>query len=332
MRCSSAVVLSTLAVGGAAAAHHGRHASFHARRQAEVKRSADGAVNWDAVAYDLKDVDWSKINWSSVFASPSATPTPTPAAKPAPTPTPEAKKETPSSAPAAPKPAASSQAAQPKTDSNPISDLVSDVMVGVASVANKLGAKIGKNDKSNNGGIWIGSDSDWQMEITNGGSQTTVFFCWKANGFSGMSINVNVPDISVGLEPGKKVNLSFAPNVPAACAPASANSKLAMFGGVDETWAEVTFGQYGAFDVSRNVNMQGTSISMKGSKCTSDMNTCVFKCKNPALTTCEKGTDYDLFNCDSSNGGGGGYDPVMAGTGGGCSMGSNGEKIKVTFS
>lgn len=34
MRYSSALVLSTLAVGQAAAANHNRHASFHARRQA----------------------------------------------------------------------------------------------------------------------------------------------------------------------------------------------------------------------------------------------------------------------------------------------------------
>ncbi len=35
MRCSSAVVLSTLAIGGATAAHlNHRHASFHERRQA----------------------------------------------------------------------------------------------------------------------------------------------------------------------------------------------------------------------------------------------------------------------------------------------------------
>lgn len=205
-------------------------------------------------------------------------------------------------------------------------------MADVASVANKLGAKVGKNNKSDNGGIWIGDDSAWQMEITNSGRQATVIFCWRANGFSGMSINVNAPDISVGLKPGQKISLSFAANVPAACAPASDNSRLAIFGGIDDTWAEVTFGQNGAFDVSRNVNMKGTKISMTGSKCTSDMNTCVFKCKDPASAFCEKGTDYDLFNCGSGNGGGGGYDPIMAGTGGGCAMDSNGEKIKVIFS
>lgn len=339
MRCSSAVVLSTLAVGGAAANVHGRHASFHARRQADSKRSAGAEVNWKDVAYDLKNVDWNAINWSSVFASPAAKPTSAPAApqqqKATPTPTSEAKKEpaaTSAAAPVAEKPASSSQAAKPSSSvGDKISNVVDDVMFGVASIANKMGAKVGTNSKTNNGGIWIGSDSAWGMEVTNTGSQQAVFFCWKANGFSGMSINVNVPDISVGLQPNQKVDLSFAPNVPAACAVANSNSKLAMFGGVDDTWAEVTFGEWGAFDVSRNVNMKGSTISMVGSKCTSDMNTCVFKCKNGS-DTCEKGTDYDLFNCDASNGGGGGYDTKMAGTGGGCSMGSSSEKIKVSFS
>lgn len=147
-----------------------------------------------------------------------------------------------------------------------------------------------------------------------------------------MSVNVNVPEISVGLKPGEKVNLSFAPNVPAACAPAFPDTSLAIFGGWDQTWWEVTFGEFGAFDVSRNVNMQGSNIHSKGSKCTSNMDTCVFKCKDSSVKSCEKGTDYDLFNCAASNGGGGGYDSVMAGTGGGCSMGSDGEKVSVIFS
>lgn len=303
----------------------------------DAKRSPGSEVDWTGVAYDLKNVDWSKINWSSVFASPAAKPTSAPAApqqqQATPTPTSEAAKPaaTSAAAPVVEKPASSSQVAVPSNSvSNTISNLVDDGKAIVATIANKMGAKTGSNSKVSNGGIWIGDDSAWGMEVTNAGSQQAVFFCWKANGFSGMSINVNVPDISVGLEPNQKVNLSFAPDVPAACAVANSNSKLAMFGGVDNTWAEVTFGQWGAFDVSRNVNMQGSSISMVGSKCTSDMNTCVFKCKNG--DTCEKGTDYDLYNCDAGNGGGGGYDTKMAGTGGGCSMGSSGEKIKVSFS
>jgi hypothetical protein len=304
------------------------------------KRSPDNAVDWAKVSYDLKDVNWDEVNWSSVFAASSAAAakaTPTPEAVKAQayvSPTPEAKKETPTSAaaPSSIKAAETSAAAPSKTasSSNPIGDVVADVFAGVASIANKLGAQIGKNDKANNGGIWIGDDSEWGMDVTNTGSSEAVFYCWKANGFSGMSINKFIPDVSVGMKAGQTVSLSFAANVPAACAPATAATKLALFGGLDETWAEVTFGNNGAFDVSRNVNMNGCNISMQGSKCKSDMETCVFKCQDPNAQSCEKG--YDLLNCHAGNGGGGGYDTVMAGVGGGCSMASDGERIKVSFS
>lgn len=316
------LVLSTLAVGQAAAATaHNRHASFHARRQADAKRSPDSAVDWTKIAYDLKDVNWDEVNWSSVFNSP----TPTPEAKPAPTPEPKPTHEE------EPKPAEPSVHTENKDVTDVVGDLVSDLFQGVQAVANRLGAKVGVNSKSNNGGIWIGNDSPWQAEFTNDANEDTVLYCWKANGFSGMSINANVPDVSVGLKPGQKVNLSFAAKVPAACAPAYSGTNLAMFGGLDQTWFEVTFGDYGAFDISRNVNMQGNAITAKGSKCTSDMNTCVFKCKDDSVRSCEKGTDYDLFGCGAGTGGGGGYDPIMAGTGGGCAMGSSGETIKVTL-
>ncbi|KAH7397362.1 hypothetical protein BKA66DRAFT_240760 [Pyrenochaeta sp. MPI-SDFR-AT-0127] len=331
MRYTSAVVLSTLAVGQAAAQNlHNRHASFHARRQAEAKRSAGTDVDWDKVAFDLKEVDWEAVNWSSVFASP------TPAAVAQPTPTPEAKKAEPTpevkqaAAPTSEK--AAEPSAKAESVSDKISDIVSDVLSGVEAIASKVGAKIGKNDKSDNGGIWIGTDSAWQAEFINEANKDAVLYCWKANGFSGMSVNVNVPDISVGIKSGQKINLSFAANVPAACAPAFSDTKLALFGGWDQTWWEVTFGQWGAFDVSRNVNMRGNNISSKGSKCTSDMNTCVFKCKDESVASCEKGSDYDLFNCAAGNGGGGGFDTIMQGTGGGCSMGSSSEKVTVTFS
>lgn len=331
MRYTSAVVLSTLAVGQAAAANaHNRHASFHARR--EASKRGDPALDWGKLTYDLKDVDWEKINWSSVFNAPAAA---TPAAeekKPAPvvTPTPEAEKETSAAAPSktkAAEPAAPAPSAKDDS-SNPIGDFVTDAFVGVASIANKLGAKIGKNDKSNNGGIWIGDDSKWGMEVKNNG-EDAVFYCWRENSFTGMSVNAFQPDISVGMKKGQTVKLSFAENVPAACAPATASGKLAMFGGIDNTWAEVTFGSTGAFDVSRNVNMNGCNISMQGSKCLSDMNTCVFMCQDKSAQSCEKG--YELLKCDSGNGGGQGYDPIMAGVGGGCAMGSSGEWIKVSF-
>lgn len=335
MRYSSALVLSTIVVGQAAAANlHNRHASFHARRQAEAKRSADNQVDWSKVAYDLSDVDWDKV-----FAKPTpSAPAPAPAK-------PEAQAAEVKQVDSAPKPSSSSPAPQapskapePTPAKDPLGDILDDVgdivenaLNGLQSMITGLGAKIGKNPKTNENGIWLGKDSKWRAQFTNDNSQDAVLFCWRSNDFKNMCINEMQPEISVGLKSGQSVDISFEENASAACAPVYPGTKLAMFGGVDNTWWEVTMGPQGAFDVSRNVNMNGSNISSKGSKCTSDMDTCVFKCKN-GMSSCEKGTDYDLFNCQSSNGGGGGYDPIMAGTGGGCSMGQNGEVIKVVLS
>lgn len=333
MRYSSALVLSTIVVGQAAAANlHNRHASFHARRQAEAKRSAGmDQVNWSEVAYDLSDVDWDKV-----FAKPAASEAPKPEAQVA-----EAKQvdttPKPSSTSSA-APTTTSKAAEPTATKDPLGDLIDDVgdiidnaLNGLQSMITSLGAKVGKNSKTNQNGIWLGKDSKWRAQFTNDNSQSVVLFCWRSNDFKNMCINEMQPEISVGLKSGQSVDISFEENASAACAPVYPDTKLAMFGGVDNTWFEVTFGPQGAFDVSRNVNMNGNNISAQGSKCKSDMDTCVFKCKN-GMTTCEKGSDYDLFNCGSSNGGGGGYDPIMAGTGGGCAMGQDGETIKVVMS
>jgi hypothetical protein len=338
MRYSSALVLSTMVLSQAAAANlHNRHASFHARRQAEAKRSADNQVDWSKVAYDLSDVDWDKV-----FAKPTPEAAPEPS-KPA---QPEAQVAEAKAVDPAPKPSSSSPAPQapskapeptPAKD-DPLGDLLDDVgdivenaLNGLQSMITGLGAKVGKNPKSNENGIWLGKDSKWRAQFTNDASQDAVLFCWRSNDFKNMCINEMQPEISVGLKSGQSVDISFEENASAACAPVYPGTKLAMFGGVYNTWWEATFGPQGAFDVSRNVNMNGSKISSKGSKCTSDMETCVFKCKN-GMESCEKGTDYDLFNCDSGNGGGGGYDPIMAGTGGGCSMGQSGEVVKVVMS
>jgi hypothetical protein len=318
--------------------------------RSEAKRSPDiNNVNWDAVAYDLKDVDWSAVNWSSVFAStPAAAPTPTPVVEvkkvssaaaptstPIVTPTPAAVVPTPSPKPATSAKAPAYSAAQPSaaapsSGSSGSSGSLSDLVSAGAALVSKIGCKTGVNAVSNNGGIWLGKDSDWRMEVTNAGSSDGAYICWQSNGFTGMIVSQNAPAIAVGLKPGQTVSISFAPNVPSSCAPITSNSAMSMFGGVAETWGEVTFGNFGAFDVSRNVNMHGSNLSMKGSKCVSDMDTCVFKCKDSGASSCETG--YDLYNCGAGSGGGGGYDPVMQGTGGGCAMGQSGEVIQVSFS
>jgi hypothetical protein len=315
--------------------------------RSEAKRSPDtNNVNWNAVAYDLKDVDWNAVNWSSVFAStPAATPTPTPVAEvkkvssaaaptstPVVTPTPVAVVPTPSAKPATSAKAPEYSAAQPSAaaPSSGSSGSLSDFISAGAAMASKIGCKSGVNSLTKNGGIWLGTDSEWRMDVTNAGSSDGAFICWQANGFSGMIVSQSSPAIAVGLKPGEKVSISFAANVPSSCAPITSKSGMSMFGGINESWAEVTYGPTGAFDVSRNVNMHGSNLSMKGSICTSDMDTCVFKCKDSSASSCETG--YDLYNCGPGSGGGGGYDTVMQGTGGGCSMGHSGEVIQVSFS
>lgn len=299
-----------------------------------AKRSADSELDWSKVAYDLSNVDWDKV-----FAKPTPSAAAQPEAQVAEAKQVNAYPQASSSSSATPTPTPTSTqtkapAATSTSASDPLGDLIDgieDALNGLQSMITSLGAKTGKNSKTNVNGIWIGKDSNWRAQFTNDASKDAVLFCWRSNDFKNMCINEMQPEISVGLKSGESVDISFEENASAACAPVYPDTKLAMFGGVDNTWFEVTFGSQGAFDVSRNVNMNGSNISAKGSKCTSDMDTCVFKCKN-GMTTCEKGSDYDLFNCNSSNGGGGGYDSVMAGTGGGCAMGSSGEVIKVTLS
>jgi hypothetical protein len=325
------------------------HASRFLTLDSEAKRTVDTSnVDWSKVAYDLSDVDWNKV-----FPSPAPAPKPeaAPEAQVAKAKAVEAPKEPASPAPAtsAPAPApvqdkapAESKAPAPSSSKDPlgdllddvgdsINDIVSDALNGLQSMITGIGAKIGKNPTSNQNGIWLGKDSKWRAQFTNDNNADAVLFCWRSNDFKNMCLNEMQPEISVGLKSGQSVDISFEENASAACAPVYPDTKLALFGGISNTWWEVTFGSQGAFDVSRNVNMNGSNISSKGSKCTSDMDTCVFKCKN-GMDSCEKGSDYDLYNCESGNGGGGGYDPIMAGTGGGCSMGQNGEVVRVVLS
>ncbi|KAI1565358.1 hypothetical protein PtrEW4_008264 [Pyrenophora tritici-repentis] len=334
MRYSSALVLSTIVVGQAAAANlHNRHASFHARRQAaEAKRNAD-EVDWSKVAYDLGD--------------PADKPADKPAAAAKVTPVAEVevtKEDVPSSSPPMPSPTPSPKPSKPSGDNSiggiigdvlgdvgdAIGEAVDDLMHGVQEVAEKLNCKIGKNDKSNNGKIWIGDDSKYTIEFINNKADDAVLYCWASNGYNGMIVTKFEPEISVAVKSGKSVTLSWAADVPSACAPVFSGTTTSIFGGIDNTWLEMNFGQWGTFDVSRNVNMKGDNISAKGSKCTSDMETCVFVCKN-GMASCEKGSDYTLKNCHSGNGGGGGWDVNVAGVGGGCSMGANSEHIKAVL-
>lgn len=304
-------------------------------------RSKRDGVDWSKVSYDL-----SGVNWDQVFSkTPAAAAAPTPAAQKqeAPAAQPAAASPTPAEAKKASAPssaaAQSSKAAEPSKSpslGDIVDEAVGDLMAGVAAVGAAIDAKVGINSKTSNGGLWVGKDGDWGMDVTNNGPDA-VYYCWIKNGFSGMTVNVNAPAISVGIKSGKTVSISAAPGVSGACAPATTSTGKSSFGGIKNTWAEFTMGdpstspkKMGVFNVSKNVYMKGCDLSMQGSTCTSDKSRCIFECKDKSQDSCETG--YELLNCSASNGGGGGYDPIMQGVGGGCNMPDNGERIKVSFS
>ena len=86
------------------------------------------------------------------------------------------------------------------------------------------------HDKISWDGIWIGGDSKWKAEFTNDRSNEDMMLsCWQAKGFSGMSLNVNNPDILVKVPAGKSIELSFKEKMPSACAPFYASTALAQF-------------------------------------------------------------------------------------------------------
>lgn len=309
----------------------------------EAKR--DG-VDYSKV--DYSGVDWSKVDWDAVFSlknkQPVATPAPEPeqAEKPAPEykapePTPEPK---PSSSKEPVPSSTKEEEKKPEKTEKPslgdkIGDFLENIAEGVEEFCKEKGiGKPGKNDKQPNGAIWLGH-SDWTANFHNGGSKDVWVACWTDSGFTGMTINVNQPWILAKIPVGANQTVSFAPKVAVACAPMYPDTPLGNFGGVKNTWFEANFGPtdgsfVGTFDVSRNTHMNGNSISAVGSKCTSDMDTCVFECADKSVESCTYG--YELKNCHSSNGGGGGYDVVMQGVGGGCNMGATSEHLEVTFS
>lgn len=140
-----------------------------------------------------------------------------------------------------------------------------------------------------------------------------MLMCW---GPAGSWVNAVAPLISHPLAAGESVTVSYAEGASGACSGVYPDTQM-VNGQVSNTWLEYTFaGIYSTYDVSREVNMNGRGISAVGPSCTSDMDTCVFKCSDASAASCWFG--YELFNCHQGNGGGSGYDPSTGGASGGC--------------
>jgi hypothetical protein len=335
MRYSSALVLSTLAIGQAAAGTI-RHAGFHARRHAEQKRSEVDyvqSVDWKKIAEntDYSNVDWSKVNYAKPSSSAAAAPSvaPSSVAPPPPPPAPSSKTEQPSSKPASKPASSAAPSATPVVKANKqvesASGFVNGLIDDIQDWFSELGiGSMGVNSEASNGAIWLGGDGKFTATFKNNFDKDLVLVCWKDLGFT---INTVRPLITVKLPTGKAQKVSFG-SVSGACAPAYKGMAKSTFGGPKETWYEYTTGgDFPTFDVSREPNMKGVSISAtaQNSKCVSDMETCVFKCKNGS-DSCGEAGEYGMFNVDGEKCH---HSDDLAN--GGCLMDNGGDHVDVVF-
>jgi hypothetical protein len=189
-----------------------------------------------------------------------------------------------------------------------------------------LGAMIaGVNAATSAGGIWLGEDGAYKNEITNESGEDIIVVCW---GVAASWINAVQPHITASLPAGQSIWISASAGQTGACSSIHSDTEL-VNGQVKNTWFEFTFGEYGVIDVSREVDMQGHSISVVGPTCTTDMNTCVFKCGNGELVCT---FNYVLENCANGSQPGANYGTYDGAPSGGCGGMGSSATLKTTIS
>jgi len=224
--------------------------------------------------------------------------------------------------------AASSAAAVATTSASTASSLVSDVLDAVQEI--KLIAfgviSAGINAVSSSEDVWIGTDGDYTMEINNESDDELFIICW---GPEGSWVNTNVPLVTLALPSGSSKTLSFNNGASGALSAMYSDTEL-VNGQVSNTWIEYTMGEEGVFDISREVNMNGHSVSVKGPECESNMTTCVFQCTDSSATSCEYG--YELVNCANGSQKGATFGTSYGADSGGCGGLGSSAAMTATFS
>jgi hypothetical protein len=177
-------------------------------------------------------------------------------------------------------------------------------------------ASLGVNSAVSNGQAWLAEDGPYKANFQNNAGEDLVLVCW---GVAGSWINAVQPTITASIAAGSSLTVSFADGASGACTAVYGDTQL-VNGQASNTWMEFTFGDYGVVDVSREVNMNGHSLSVVGPSCTTDMDTCVFVC--PSSDVCTFG--YELKNCANGSQPGANYGTYAGAPSGGCGgMGSS---------
>lgn len=156
----------------------------------------------------------------------------------------------------------------------------------------KLGLKLtGLNPTSAGQTPWVGKDGQFTNEFINQSGEDLVLVLW---GPAGSWVNAIQPQLTLSIASNASKIVSFPIGWSGAWAPIYGSTSLKN-GQIYDTWGEGTFNPpYSVVDVSREVNMNGRSMSIVGPQCTTDMNTCVFKCSGN-VDQCLTG--YQLVNC-----------------------------------
>lgn len=197
----------------------------------------------------------------------------------------------------------------------------------------------GDNAVSNNGNIWIGGDGPNTFTFTNQATSPSpvpvILILWDmpAGDYQSSFMNVRRSKISYSLPNiGDSVTISLANGVSGGWAALNNHATtLSQWGQIYNTWGEFTSGAYATVDVSREVNMGGNVMSIRTSGgCTSNMNTCVFTCKNGQNTCGDSGT-YQLENCAAGSQPGASYGLYDGNPSGGCQGWSNGGHLDISL-
>lgn len=178
-----------------------------------------------------------------------------------------------------------------------------------ASMISSLGIMPGKNSCATDG---TGTNT---LTFTNNAADELVIVVWDSTvGYQASFVKSCQAIITESIQPGETVTYNLDGYTSGAFAPIYSDTTMSEWGQIMNTWGEFTFGQWGTFDVSREVYATGRNVSMVSDTCTSDMDNCVFKCNDASAESCGVAGSYALNNCPNY--------PVGA-ISGGCAIGAS---------
>lgn len=180
--------------------------------------------------------------------------------------------------------------------------------------------------------IWIGSNGPNRVTFVNTVNQPITIVVWDMppGDYQSSFMNVRRAQVTYSLpRNGDSVTISINNGVTGGWAALNnRQTRLSQYGQIDNTWGEFTTGGYATVNISRLVNMRGNPMSVAvHTGCVTDMNRCVFTCKNG--NTCGESGSYNLDNCAAGSQPGAAAGIAWGNPSGGCQGWSNGGALQV---